>query len=461
MEFKLNLTQEQKLIMTQQMQLSVKLLQMSNLEIQKYIEKELQENPVLDAEYNKKNDENAEKIEDKIKDEIDYKALLKHLEFDDYGNGAYYNKNDEDVSPLNFIIAKKSLKEFLFEQIIELSENMQIKSVCKYLIENIDNRGYLSNSIEDIQKELGIASSLSKKALKILQSLEPHGIGARNIEECLKIQLHLKGIKDKNIYEIVDKYLELIAENKYNIISKSLNISISQAQDYGDIIKSLEPKPSRGFYTGEETWYIVPEAYIKKIDGEVCIFMNDDSIPVLRINQLYRQIINNEKDKDTIRFVKDKLNSAIFLMKSIAQRETTIYNILKKIVEVQKDYFNLGDEYLKPMTLKEIADDLEIHESTVSRAIREKYIHTDKGTIKIKDLFTTGISRNDNFEDISTRIIKKEINDLIDKEDKSKPLSDQKICDLLKDINIEISRRTVAKYREEIGIKSSSKRKRF
>jgi RNA polymerase sigma-54 factor len=457
MEFKLNLTQEQKLIMTQQMQLSVKLLQMSNLEIQKYIEKELQENPVLDADYNKKNDENVEKAKDKI----DYKALLKHLEFDDYGNGAYYKKDEEEVSPFNFISAKKSLKEFLFEQIIELNETMQIKAICKYLVENLDNKGYLSTSIENIQTELGISEELSNMALKIVQGLEPLGIGSRSIEECLKIQLHAKGIVDKNIYEIVDKYLELIAENKYNIISKNLNISINEAQDYGDVIKTLEPKPSRGFYTGEETKYIVPEAYIKKLNGEFCIIMNDGFIPKLNINQLYKQIINNEDDKDTVRFVKDKLNSAIFLMKSITQRENTIYNILEKILEVQKDYFDLGDEYLKPMTLKEIADNLEIHESTVSRAIREKYIHTDKGTIKIKNLFTTGISRTDNFEDISTRIIKKEIHDLIDKEDKNKPLSDQKICDLLKKTNMEISRRTVAKYREEMGIKSSSKRKRF
>ncbi|MEL7598063.1 MAG: RNA polymerase factor sigma-54, partial [Clostridiaceae bacterium] len=230
---------------------------------------------------------------------------------------------------------------------------------------------------------------------------------------------------------------------------------------YGDVIKSLEPKPSRGFYTGEETKYIVPEAYIKKINGEYHIIMNDGTIPKLNINGMYKNIINNEEDKQTVKFVKKKLNSAIFLIKSINQRENTIYNILEKIVEVQKDYFELGDEHLKPMTLKEIADNLEIHESTVSRAIRDKYIHTDKGTIKIKDLFTTGISRVDSFEDISAKIIKKEIEELVNNEDKKKPLSDQKICDLLKEKNIDISRRTIAKYREEIGIKSSSKRKRF
>lgn len=455
MEFRLNLTQEQKLIMTQQMQLSVKLLQMSNFEIQKYIEKEVQENPVLDAEYRKNENDS-----DKLKDEIDYKKFLKYLDFDDYGHGSY-SKDEEEVSPFNFISAKQSLKEFLVEQIVELGENNSVKSVCKYIIENIDERGYLDNTLEDIQNELGISKELAEKALAIIQSLEPLGIGARDIKECLKIQLTAKGIQDEKIYIIVTDYLEMIAENKYNIIAKDLKITIKEAQDYGDIIKSLEPKPSRGFYTGEETKYIVPEAYIKKIDGEYCIIMNDGSIPRLNINQLYKQIINKEEDKETVKFVKGKLNSAVFLIKSIRQRENTISNILEKILEIQKEYFEFGDEYLKPMTLKEIADSLEIHESTVSRAIREKYIHTDKGTIKIKDLFTTGISRTDSFEDISTKIIKKEIQDIVNSEDKKKPFSDQKICDLLKNKSIDISRRTVAKYREEIGIKSSSKRKRF
>lgn len=455
MEFKLNLTQEQKLIMTQQMQLSVKLLQMSNFEIQRYIEKEVQENPVLDAEY-KKNQGDS----DKPRDEIDYKKFLKYLEFDDYGHGNY-TKDEEEVSPFNFISAKKSLKEYLMEQIIELNQGNNLKSACKYIVENIDGRGYLDITLEDVQKELGITKEIAERALELVQSLEPHGIGARDIKECLNIQLKAKDMKDENLFIIVDKYLEMMAENKYNIIAKELKISVNEAQDYGDIIKSLEPKPSRGFYTGEETKYITPEAYIKKIDGEFCILMNDGFIPKLNINQLYKQIINNEEDKDTVKFVKDKLNSAVFLIKSIRQRESTIYNILEKIIEIQKDYFEYGDEYLKPMTLKEIADSLEVHESTVSRAIRDKYVHTDRGTIKIKDLFTTGISRVDSFEDISTKIIKKEIQELIDNEDKKRPYSDQKICDLLKEKNMDISRRTVAKYREELGIKSSSKRKRF
>lgn len=438
--------------MTQQMQLSVKLLQMSNFEIQKYIEKELQENPVLDAEHKKQENEF-------VKDEIDYKKLMKFLEYDEYRH-ASYNK-EEEVSPFNFISAKKSLKEFLKEQIIELQINEYTKAVCEYIIENIDKKGYLATDLDSISQELDIPIEKCKECLEIVQSLEPDGIGARNISECLKIQLIKKNSENENIFKIIDEYLELLADNKYNIIAKKLNITPQEAQEYGDIIKTLEPKPSRGFFTGEDTKYIVPEAYIRNIDGKYHIIMNDGSIPRLNINSTYKQIINSDEDKQTVKFVKDKLNSAVFLIKSINQRETTIYRILEKILEIQREYFDYGDKYLKPMTLKEVADCLEMHESTVSRAIREKYIYTDRGTIKIKDLFTTGISTVNNFEDVSAKIIKARIAELIESEDKKKPLSDQKIVELLKKDNVNISRRTIAKYREEIGIKSSSKRKRF
>lgn len=454
MEIKLNLTQEQKLIMTQQMQLSLKLLQMSNFELQTYIEKEVQENPVIDLEY-KKSDSDS-------KNEIDYKSLIKYLEFDDYGHGSYVReKDDNEVSPLNFVNKQKSLREFLLDQIVEIDEPDSVKTVCKYLIENINEKGYLDISLEEVEKELAITKELAEKCLNIVQQLDPPGICARDLKECLKIQLRLKGIKDKNIYEIIDNYLELMAENKYNVIAKNLKISVKEAQKYGDLIKSLEPKPSRGFFTGEETNYIVPEAYVKKIDGKYHVIINDDLLPRLNINQLYKNIINNDNNTDTVKYVKDKLNSAMYLIKSINQRKNTIYRILEKIVEVQKNYFDFGEAFLKPMTLKEIADSLDIHESTVSRAIKDKYINTDRGTVKIKDLFTTGLSKLDSFENVSAKIIKKEISKIIEEEDKSKPISDQKICDILQEKGIDISRRTVAKYREEMGIKSSSKRKRF
>lgn len=454
MDFTLNLTQEQKLIMTQQMQLSVKLLQMSSFELQEYMEKEFQENPVLEAKY----EENSET--DKFKDRIDYKELIKYFEFDNYGSQSYGNYDEDEVSPFNFISNSKSLKEYLHEQIGELNENDYLKSICDYIIENIDNRGYLDTTLEDICKEIKCNKELGEKALSIVQSLEPDGIGARDIKECLKIQLRKKGVEDDVIYKIIEEHIENLADNKYNVIAKDLNISLKDVQHYGDIIKSLEPKPSRGFFTGDEVKYIVPDAYIRKIDGVYHIIMNDSLLPRLSINSIYKDIINNEKDKFAVEYVKDRINSAMFLIKSVEHRKSTIYKVLEKILELQKDYFEYGEEYLKPMTLKEIADSLGMHESTISRAIRDKYIYTSRGTIRIKDLFTVGYN-NEQGEDISVRNIKNQIKKLIEEEDKTKPLSDQAICDELNNMNMNISRRTVAKYREELGIKSSSKRKRF
>ncbi|MBE6066420.1 MAG: RNA polymerase factor sigma-54 [Clostridium lundense] len=448
LDFGLSMHQEQKLIMTQQMQMSIKILQLSSFELQEYIEKEIQENPLLEAKYDKK------------EDKLNYKDIIKYLEFDDYTHNNYVKGDDEEVSPFNFISNKKSLKEYLKEQIADFDEKDCIKHVCNYIIENIDSKGYLGISIEDVSKEMHIPLNVVEKALVIVQSLEPYGVGARDLKECLKIQLYQRKMENCKLLNIIDNHLEDIAENRYNIIGKSLNITPMEAQRYGDIIKKLHPKPSSGFYTGEEVNYIIPDAYIKKIGEKYYIIMNDDLVPKLMINNLYKGIINKNEDKSAVEYVKNRLDSAAFLIKSIENRKSTIYRVLESILEIQKEYFDYGERYLKPMTLKEIADNLNMHESTISRAIRDKYIHTSKGTIKIKSLFTTSIQGN-NSDNMSSTNVKKLISNLIDKEDKKNPLSDQHISDELKNVNVNISRRTVTKYREEMGIKSSKGRKRF
>lgn len=448
LDFGLSMHQEQKLIMTQQMQMSIKILQLSSFELQEYIEKEIQENPLLEAKYDKK------------EDKLNYKDIIKYLEFDDYTHNNYVKSDDEEISPFNFISNKKSLKEYLKEQISEFHEKDCIKHVCNYIIENIDSKGYLEVSTEDISKEIHIPLGIVENALRIVQSLEPYGVGARDLKECLKIQLYQRKIEDYKLFEIIDNHLEDIAENRYNIIGKKLDITPAEAQKYGDIIKNLQPKPSSGFYTGEEVNYIIPDAYIKKIGEKYYIIMNDDLVPKLMINNLYRGIINKNEDKSAVEYVKNRLDSAAFLIKSIENRKSTIYRVLESILEMQKEYFDYGEKYLKPMTLKEIADNLNMHESTISRAIRDKYIHTSRGTIKIKSLFTTSIQGTSD-DSMSSINVKKLIFDLIDKEDKKNPLSDQYISDELKKNHVNISRRTVTKYREEMGIKSSKGRKRF
>jgi len=454
--FGLNLVQEQKLIMTQEMQMSVKLLQMSAYELGQYVSKEMQENPVLE-EKDLQNNKNA------TSDVNDYKEIIKYLDKDDYKIKNYANKTEGDeVSPFYYIAEEKSLKDYLKEQIGELNQHPDIINICKYLVENLDNKGYLSANLSDICKELAISNEKAEVALKVFQGLDPEGIGARDLRECLAIQLHNLGYDDENIYKVIYNYLELLAENKYNDIAKELKVKIAEVQEYADIIKNLEPKPSRGFYTGESVKYIVPDAYINKIDDQYFISMNEDVLPKLNINSLYKEIIKNEKDAEAVEYVKEKLNSAMFLIKSIEQRKNTVHRVLEEILSVQKEYFEKGEECLKPMTLKIIANNLEMHESTISRAIREKYVSINNGKIiKIKDFFTNGITSAAGGEDISTINIKKFIKGIVDTEDPKKPLSDQIICNRLNIEGMNISRRTVAKYREEMEIKSSSKRKRF
>ena len=451
MDLKLNISQKQKLILTQIMQQSINVLQMSAYDLREYIEKEFEENPILEADFNL--------IESK--DNIDNTQLSKYLNDRYDENYNYQHNNEDEASVFNFISDKKSLKDYLYEQLGEIKSDIKIKKVVSYMIESLDSRGYLENTLEEICSDLGIDKEKVQNALEILQSLEPCGIGARDLKECLLIQLKSKGILDEIIKEIVLKYLEYIADCKYNYIAKELKITPKEVQAYGDIIKSLEPKPSRGYYTGEEVKFIIPDAYIVKIGDKYNVIMNKDIIPNITINNLYKQEILNGKNKKEVEYVKEKVNDAMGLINDIEQRNNTILKLLECIVKKQKAYFENGQEYLKPMTLRDLADEMDLHESTVSRAIKDKYILTSRGTVKIKDLFCNGIvSSGINGEGVSTNTIKNKIKQLIQLENKNKPLSDQAICDLLKKEHIDISRRTVAKYREELGIKSSSKRKR-
>ncbi|MDK0983404.1 RNA polymerase factor sigma-54 [Clostridium perfringens] len=459
MDFNLNLTQEQKLIMTQQMQLSIKLLQMSTYDLREYIEKEFSENPVLEAQY-----EDTKEVS-KEQDRLEYKELVKYLESDNYGSQSYGEYDEEGISPFTFISEPESLTDYLEGQILELPIDEYMRSVCSYMVECLDQKGYLDIKKEELINELDCSEETFNRALIVIQNLEPAGIGARDLKECLEIQLERKGENDPIVKEIIDNHLDDLADNRYQVIAKDLDITPKKAQDYGDLIKTLEPKPSRGFYTGDEVGFIIPDAEIRKIDGEFFILMKDGVLPILSVNPLYKDILKDStNDKEATEYVKEKIDKAMFLIKSIEQRKSTLHKVLQKILEKQKDYFEKGEKYLKPMTLKEIAEKLEMHESTISRAIRDKYILTSMGTIKIKDLFVNSISnkeKSDGEDDVTVINIKKVLEEVIKEEDKRKPLSDQAISEILKEKGMAISRRTVAKYREELGIKSSSKRKRF
>lgn len=461
LDYNMKMTQEQRLVLTQNMQQSIKLLQMSLHDLREYIDNEYSENPVLEVneEISSYDDEQINR-DVNIEDKYDHKKLVEELYSDNYKDRSETNYSNEEVSPLNFIEKKVSLKEYLQEQLIEADVNQYMLDICNYIVESLDYRGYLEISTRELAEELNISEEIVNKALEVVQALEPYGIGARNIKECLLIQSLKLNILDDTIEKIILNHLENIAENKYEVVAKDLNINPREAQRYGDLIKKLEPKPSRGFYTGEEVNYIIPDAEIKNVDGEFFILMNESVLPRLMINKTYRDVLRNNQDSETNTYVKEKINQALFLIKSIEQRKNTLYKVLECVVEKQNDFFKFGRQYIKPLTLKEVAEIINLHESTVSRAIKDKYVLTSYGTIKIKDLFASGLSSNNN-EDMATSKIKNEIKKIIEEENKSKPLSDQLISSMLVEKNMNISRRTVAKYREELGIKSSSARKRL
>ena len=462
LDYRMKMTQEQRLILTQNMQQSIKLLQMSLHDLREYIDNEYSENPVLEVNEEIISYDDAQANEEmQTEDRYDHKKIVEELYSDNYNDRSEKSYSGEDVSPLNFIEKKISLKEYLQEQLVEVNIDQYMLTICQYIVESLDDRGYLEISIEELSEELNISEEEVEIALKLVQSLEPYGIGARNIKECLLIQSLKLNILDNIIEQIILNHLENIADNKYEVVGKDLNISPREAQRYGDLIKKLEPKPSRGFYTGEEVKYIIPDAEIKNIDGEFFILMNESVLPRLMINKTYKDVLQNNQDSETNAYVKDKINQALFLIKSIEQRKNTLHRVLECVIDKQKDFFMFGKQNIKPLTLKEVAEILDVHDSTVSRAIKDKYVLTSYGTIKIKDLFASGVSSNNNNDDMATIKIKNEIKRIIDGENKGKPLSDQIISSMLGEKNMNISRRTVAKYREEIGIKASSMRKRL
>ncbi len=442
--FDLRLSQEQKLIMTMEMQQSIKLLQMSSYELLQHIDKELQENVVLEVE------NNLETTKEEIVDNElrEYRELIRDMAMDNYNDRSYYKHEEDDlVSPFNFISSKPTIKDYLREQVMHSNLDRQDECICRYIIDNL-------------MEELSISKDSAMRCVDIVQGLEPPGICARSLSECLILQLHRKNIMNNYVEEVINNYLYELSKGKYQLIGKKLGVSAKIVQECEDIIKKLEPKPTRGFFTGEEIGYLIPDVYVKKISDEYVVLMNDNLLPKLIINNTYKDVINSSNDSEAIDYVKDKISSAMFLIKSIQNRKNTLCKVMAEIVKNQEEYLDKGNNYIKPMTIKYIANSLNMHESTVGRAIRDKYVALHTGEIKrIKDLFTNSV--NILSQDISSVSVKDMIKNIIESEDKSKPLSDSVICKLVNEKGIDISRRTIAKYREELGIKSSSQRKRL
>ncbi len=469
MGFELNLSQTQKLIMTPELRQAIQILQFNNVELMEFIYKQLEVNPFLESVDNKSQEtgpsderENEDSYEDRSKnDEIDWREVTE--KYDDLSYKAY-EKNldtDEKQSFESYTSKKMSLKDHLMVQLGVTVKTNKEKRIGEFIIESLDNKGYLGCSLQDISLLLNEDVVEVERVLRMIHTFDPAGVGARSLSECLMIQLKEKGIQDKNAYTIAESYLEDIATNKVQKIAKELKISVTRVQSICDIIKMLEPKPSRGFIVDSDNIrYIVPDVTIEKINDEYIIIVNDNNLPTITISNYYKNMINNFDDKEANKFLSDKLNSSMWLIKSIEQRRMTLYKVTESILKFQRKFFDEGKTALKPLVLKDVADDIGVHESTVSRATNGKYVQTPRGLFELKYFFASSISESDG-GGISSTSVKTQIQKLINEEVPQKPLSDQKIAEILSDEGINISRRTVAKYRDEMRIPASSMRRRY
>ena len=344
---------------------------------------------------------------------------------------------------------------------LQLSDLDEVqKEIGRYIIGNIDSDGYLKTSIDNIILSTHRSREEVLKVLDIIHELDPVGVGAKDTRECLLIQLRFQNLMGSTVEKILTDHLKQLEKRRYHQIAKNLGVSLEEVLNAVSVIASLEPKPGR-FYNDEETIYIIPDVYVYKMGDEFRIVLNDDGLPKLRISAFYKETLVKKDDlsRATREYIRDKLKSASWLIKSIHQRQKTIYKATESIVKLQKDFFEFGAAHLKPMVLRDVAEDIQMHESTISRVMNNKYMYTPFGVLELKYFLNSGIQSVDGVDKVASLSVKERLKEIIRAEDKSKPFSDQEIVNILKRSNIDIARRTVAKYREMLRILPSNQRK--
>jgi RNA polymerase sigma-54 factor len=474
-ELRQQLKLSQQLIMTPQLQMAIKLLQLSRLELMETINQELEENPALeeiqeiaaenqpvDKPEPKLADNASEKevtIDEKIHDDLDWSNYLE--EYNSPGKITFETERRDAINYETFTARKESLNDHLLWQLLMTSPTEEEEKIGSLIIGNVDSDGYLDIPIEEIVRLSGVSIDTVEQLLQQMQTFDPVGVCARDLKECLLIQLKYLNINDPIVTEIINNHLNHIENKNYKAVSKSLKISLDDTIAAVNIIKGLEPKPGRQF-SEEEPQYIYPDIYVYKFENDFVITLNDDGMPKLRINSFYKKsMANNDKiPENTKDYIQDKMRSATWLIKSIHQRQKTIYRVMESILRFQRDFFEHGISYLKPMVLRDVAQDIEMHESTISRVTTNKYAHTPQGIFELKYFFNSPIKRVHGSA-IASASVQDKIQQLILNEDPKKPYSDDKLSAMLMEANINIARRTVAKYRETLGVLSSNKRKQI
>ncbi|MFQ5852668.1 MAG: RNA polymerase factor sigma-54 [Candidatus Binatia bacterium] len=467
LETRLALRTTQRLVMTAMLQQAIKLLPLSRLELIQKIHQEMLENPFLDDVLNQEESEGeavgeefsqeTEEVAPKELD-IDWEAYLQ----DSGGDGSYQFDRDQERFSLEATLRNEtSLAEYLLWQLSLAARTELDKQIGAYLIGNIDDDGYLQCQIEEVASIFGEQDEHVEEILQVVQSFDPAGVGARDLQECLSIQLHHLGMEDSLASTIIRDYLALIDERYFRKIARDLGVLLEEVIAAVKLIRELDPKPGSR-YNAQRVEYIVPDVVVLKMGDEYQALLNDDGLPKLRINTLYQSILRRGDgiQGDTKEYLDDKLRAAVWLMKSIEQRRQTLMKVAKSLCRFQREFLDKGIPYLKPLVLKDVAEDIGMHESTVSRVTTNKYIHTPQGVFELKFFFHSGL-HSFGGDAMSSVSVKEVIKQAVMGEDARNPLTDQHLVKLLEDKGIKIARRTVAKYRQELRIASASRRKRL
>jgi RNA polymerase sigma-54 factor len=475
METRLSLRQSQRVVMTPLLQQAIQLLQLSTLELQEVVQKELLENPLLEevptepsAETPPAPDAAAAPAAPEVapvepvpvereRGTDDLPFDLNAVMFDDHEERSLVAQEDRDELPFeNLVRSQSSLADHLEDQLRFASEDPTTRRIGAEIIGNLDEDGYLRAEVGELAQRCNVTAEEVERVLALVQGFDPPGVAARTIQECLLIQLKTDPDPDPVSVEIVEQHFDDLSRRRYPDIARALKLSLDRVMESVEEIMGLEPKPGRRF-GGADTRYIVPDVVVQKMGNDYVVLLNEDGIPRLRVNALYRSLLRNSGD-EARQYVEQKLRSAVWLIKSVDQRQRTLRKVTQSIVKFQREFLDKGLPYLRPLSLRDVGEDIGMHESTISRVTTNKYVETPQGLFELKFFFHSGIASGDG-EMVSSISVKKMIQDLLANEDPSKPLSDQEVAQILKGRALVIARRTVAKYREELGILPSHQRR--
>jgi RNA polymerase sigma-54 factor len=475
MEMRQQLKMTQQLVMTPQLQQAIKLLQLTRLELQDVVRQELEENPLLEetlevdeigANEQVELTESEEPLEVASEDFKEVEAGDDTLrDWDSYLDGYTYSsgeqyRDDEDRPSLESLLTRRgTLTDHLLWQLHMGHFSDEEVSIGEEIIGNIDDDGYLRASLEEIATACSKEAECIIPVLERIQEFDPCGIAARDVQECLLIQARFMGMQGSIVERILQHNLKDLETRKYKQIARELSVDIDEVLMAAKIIGGFDPKPG-SMYSPEDVHYISADIFVYKVGDEYLVMLNEEGVPNLKVSPYYAEAKSNGLvDSRADEYINEKVRSALWLIKSIQQRQRTIYKVAKSIIRFQRDFLDRGIECLRPLVLRDVADDIGMHESTISRVTTNKYMQTPQGLYELKYFFNSGLSTSEG-EFVASESVKNRIREIIEKEDSKKPLSDQKIADMLSGETVNIARRTVTKYREILKLGSSSERKR-